>query len=150
MSGRGRRAIAPPRWSAAYAGVLAGIVLVIAVFLPWYTTNLGEPFSPASVSGWDSTNLARAAVIAAAVATLAAGALALEERGSLVLEPQTGEALAWVVIGAFGLALGLVGYRLLVMPEPADLLSRQIGVYLATAAAVIGVLSGLGLLATRR
>ena len=150
MSGRGRRAIAPPRWSAAYAGVLSGIVVVIAVFLPWYTTNLGAPFSPASVSGWDSTDLARAAVFAAAVATIAAGALALEERGSLELEPQTGEALAWVVIGAFALALVLVGYRLLVMPAPADLLSRQIGIYLATAGAVIGVVSGLGLLAIRR
>jgi hypothetical protein len=150
VSGRGRRAIAPPRWSAAYAGVLAGIVVAIAVFLPWYTTNLGEPFSPASVSGWDSTNFARAAVIAAAVATVAAGALALEERGSLVLEQQPGETLPWVVVGAFALALALVGYRLLVLPEPADLLSRQIGLYLATAAAVIGVLSGLGLLATRR
>jgi hypothetical protein len=126
------------------------VVVVIAVFLPWYTTNLGAPFSPASVSGWDSTNFARAAVFAAAVATIAAGALALEERGSLELEPQAGEALAWVVTGAFALALVLVGYRLLVLPEPADLLSRQIGVYLATAAAVIGVVSGLGLLAIRR
>lgn len=150
MSGRGRRAVAPPRWSAAYAGVLAGVVVVIAVFLPWYTTNLGAPFSPASVSGWDSTNFARAAVFAAAVATVAAAALALEERGSLELEPQTGEALAWVVTGAFALALVAVGYRLLVLPEPADLLSRQIGIYLATVAAVIGVVSGLGLLAIRR
>jgi hypothetical protein len=150
VSGRGRRTIAPPRWSAAYAGVVAGVVVVIAVFLPWYTTNLGAPFSPASVSGWDSTNFARAAVLAAAVATIAAAALALEERGSLELEPQTGEALAWVVTGAFALALVLVGYRLLVLPEPADLLSRQIGIYLATVAAVIGVVSGLGLLAIRR
>jgi hypothetical protein len=150
VSGRGRRAIAPPRWSAAYAGVLSGVVVVIAVFLPWYTTNLGAPFSPASVSGWDSTDFARAAVFAAALAAIAAGALALEERGSLELEPQTGETLAWVVIGAFALALVLVGYRLLVMPAPADLLSRQIGIYLATAAAVIGVVSGLGLLAIRR
>ena len=123
---------------------------MIAVFLPWYTTNLGAPFSPASVSGWDSTNFARAAVFAAAVATVAAAALALEERGSLQLEPQPGEALAWVVTGAFALALVAVGYRLLVLPEPADLLSRQIGIYLATVAAVIGVVSGLGLLAIRR
>jgi hypothetical protein len=150
VSGRGRRAVAPPRWSAAYAGVVAGTVVVIGVFLPWYTTNLGAPFSPASVSGWDSTNFARAAVIAAAVATIAAAALALEERGSLELEPQTGEALAWTVIGGFALALVVVGYRLLVLPEPADLLSRQIGIYLATVAAVVGVVSGLGLLATRR
>ena len=150
MSGRGRRAVAPPRWSAAYAGVLAGVVVVVAAFLPWYATNLGEPFSPASASGWDATNFARGAVIAAVVAAIAAGTLALEERGSLVLEPETGETLAWVVVGASALALVLVGYRLLVMPEPADLLSRQIGLYLATVAAVLGVLSGLGLLATRR
>lgn len=150
MTARGRRTLAPPRWSAAYAGVVAGIVVVIAAFLPWYATNLGEPFSPASVSGWDSTNFARAAVIAGAVAAVAAGALALEERGSLVLEPQTAETLAWVVVGAFAVALALVGYRLLFMPEPAELLSRQIGIYVATAAAVLGVLSGLGLLATRR
>ena len=48
------------------------------------------------------------------------------------------------------MTLVVVGYRLLVLPEPADLLSRQIGIYLATAAALLGVVSGLGLLAIRR
>jgi hypothetical protein len=138
------------RWGAAYVAVLACLVVVIAAFLPWYTTTLGEPFSPSSASGWDATNFARGAVVAALVAALAAGALALEERGSLVLDPQTAETLAWVVVGASALALVLVGYRLLVMPDPADLLSRQIGLYLATVAAMAGVLSGLGLLADRR
>jgi len=36
-----------------------------------------------------------------------------------------------------------------VMPEPAEFLSRQVGLYLAMAAAVAGVLSGLGLAAAR-
>ena len=43
-----------------------------------------------------------------------------------------------------------VGYRLLVLPDPAQFLSRQIGVYLAAAGAVGGILSGLALIATQR
>ena len=54
-----------------------------------------------------------------------------------------------MVVGAAPSPPSLVGYRLLVMPEPAEFLSRQFGLYLAAAAAIGGVLSGLGAVATR-
>ena len=130
-------------------GALAGLVLVIAVFLPWYATNLGPPFSATSASGWDSTNLARVALAMGVVLAAAAAAVVLDERGVISLDPRHGDALAWVVVGAATIALVAVGYRLLVMPEPAEFLSRQIGLYLATAAAVGGILSGLGQVAVR-
>ena len=57
--------------------------------------------------------------------------------------------MAWAVLGASVIAGILVGYRLLVLPEPAEFLSREIGVYLAAAGAVGGILSGLALIATR-
>jgi hypothetical protein len=74
---------------------------------------------------------------------------AIEAQGGLRLDPAVGDAVAWVVIAASTIAAVLVGYRLLVMPEPAEFLSRQIGVYLAAAGAVGGILSGLALVATR-
>ena len=40
-----------------------------------------------------------------------------------------------MVIGASVIAAVLIGYRLLVLPDPAEFLSRQIGVYLAAAGA---------------
>ena len=53
------------------------------------------------------------------------------------------------MIGASVIAAILIGYRLFVLPEPAEFLSREIGVYLAAAGAVGGILSGLALIATR-
>ena len=47
------------------------------------------------------------------------------------------------------LAAVAVGYRLLIMPEPAEFLSRQIGIYIAAVAAVGGILAGLAAIATR-
>ncbi len=130
-------------------GVLAGLVLVVAVFMPWYATNLGPPFSATSASGWDSTNLARVAAVMGVVLFAAAAAALLDERGLIALRRRQGDALGWIVMGAAAIALVLVGYRLVVMPDPAELLSRQIGLYLAVAAAVGGILSGLGQVATR-
>jgi hypothetical protein len=130
-------------------GVLAGLVLVVAVFMPWYATNLGPPFSATSASGWDSTNLARVAAVMGVVLFAAAAAALLDERGLIALQRRQGDALGWIVMGAAAIALVLVGYRLVVMPDPAELLSRQIGLYLAVAAAVGGILSGLGQVATR-
>jgi hypothetical protein len=130
-------------------GVLAGLGLVVAVFLPWYATNLGPPFSATSASGWDSTNLARVAGVMGVVLFAAAAAALLDERGVVALPRREGDALGWIVMGAAAVALVVVGYRLVFMPEPAEFLSRQIGIYLAVAAAVGGILSGLGQVATR-
>ncbi len=130
-------------------GVVAGLVLVVAVFLPWYATNLGPPFSATSASGWDSTDLARVAAVMGLVLFGAAATALLEERGLIALQRRQGDALGWIVMGAAAIALVVVGYRLIVMPEPAEFLSREIGLYLAVAAAVGGILSGLGQVATR-
>ena len=43
----------------------------------------------------------------------------------------------------------LVGFRLVWMPDPAELLSRQIGIYIAIAAAIAATLAGLAQVATR-
>ena len=79
----------------------------------------------------------------------AAAAALLDERGLISLQRRQGAALGWIVMGAGTVALLVVGYRLVVMPEPAEFLSRQIGLYLAVAASVGGILSGLGQVATR-
>lgn len=145
-----RRSIARPgRGGAPYVGAISGAVIVVAAFLPWYATNLGPPFSPASVSGWEATNLARVAVVMGVVVAVASAAAALDERGSVPLDRRVADALGWIVVVASALAAAAVAYRLLVMPEPAEFLSRQIGLYLAAAATIGGILSGLALVATR-
>lgn len=149
MSARRQAVLRPPRSGAPYVGLLSGVLIVVAAFLPWYATNLGPPFSPESVAGWEASNLAKASVALGALLAVASAVAALEARGGLRLDATAGDAVAWVVIGASVIAAVLVGYRLLVLPEPAQFLSRQIGVYLAAAGAVGGILSGLALLATR-
>lgn len=149
MSARRQASLRPGRAGAPYVGLLSGALIVVAAFLPWYATNLGPPFSPASVAGWEASNLAKASVVMGAIVAVASALAALEARGGLRLDGPAGDAVAWAVIGASAIAAVLIGYRLLVLPEPAEFLSRQIGLYLAAAGAVGGILSGLALLATR-
>ena len=129
-------------------GVISGVVLVVSVFLPWYATNLGPPFSATSASGWESTDIARIVLLAGVVLAAASVLLLLEEQRVLRLE-RVGDALVWVVLVVAVLAAVAVGFRLLIMPEPAEFLSRQIGIYVAAAAAVGGILAGLAAIATR-
>lgn len=140
----------PGRIGAPAAGLIAGLGLVLAVFMPWYATNLGPPFAATSANGWDATALARIALIMGIVIAAAAAAAFLDERRVITLAARHAHALAWVVVGASAIALLAVGFRLLVMPDPAEFLSRQIGLYVAVAAAVGGILSGLGQVATHR
>ncbi len=130
-------------------GVVAGLVMAVAVFLPWYATNLGPPFSAISVSGWESTNVARVVLLMGVVLAAASAAAALDERRVIALDPGQADALAWIAVAAAGIALVLVGFRILVMPDPAEFLSRQIGIFLAAAAAIGGILSGLAQAAVR-
>ncbi len=132
-----------------FAGLICGLAVVVGVLLPWYATNLGPPFSATSASGWEATSLARAALVVGVVLAVASAATVLDERGHLALSERQADALAWVMVGASALAAGLVGYRFLVMPEPAEFLSRQFGLYLAAAASIGGVLAGLGAVALR-
>lgn len=137
------------RSGAPAVGAISGLVLIVAVFLPWYAVNLGPPFSATSASGWHSTDLARIAALMGLVLFGAAAAALLDERGVVSLERRHGDLLGWIAMGAGAIALVVVGYRLIWMPSPAEFLSRQIGIYLAILAAVGGVLSGLGQVATR-
>jgi hypothetical protein len=129
--------------------MLSGILIVVAAFLPWYATNVGPPFAPESVAGWEASSLAKASVFLGAIVAVASAVAALEARGGLRLDAWAGDAVAWIVIGASVVAAVLIGYRLLVLPEPSQFLSRQIGLYLAAAGAIGGILSGLALVAMR-
>ena len=149
MSARRQAILRPPRGGAPYIGMLSGILIVVAAFLPWYATNLGPPFSPESVAGWEATNVAKASVAMGVVLAIASALALLDARGGVSLDHTAGDAIGWVVVGASVIAAILIGYRLMILPEPAEFLSRQIGVYLAAAGAVGGILSGLALLATR-
>ena len=130
--------------------MVCGVALVVGVLLPWYATNLGPPFSATSASGWEATTLARIALVLGAILAVAAALTVLDSRDALRLPSHQLDALAWIIVIAAAAAALLVGYRLLVMPEPAEFLSRQIGIYLAAVAAVGGILSGLATIALRR
>lgn len=147
-----RRARSAPRVGRAgtpLVGVISGVGLVVSVFLPWYATNLGPPFSATSASGWESTNIARVALVAGIILAGASVVLLLEEQGALSIDRAVGDALVWVVLVVAILAAVAVGFRLVVMPEPAEFLSRQVGIFVAAAAAVGGILAGLAAIATR-
>lgn len=138
-----------PAAGPAFVGLLCGVAVVVGTLLPWYATNLGPPFSATSASGWASTSVARVALVLGVVLAVAAAATVLDERGALALSERQADGLAWTMVVASAVAAGLVGYRFLVMPEPAEFLSRQFGLYLAAVAAIGGLLSGLGTVATR-
>jgi hypothetical protein len=128
--------------AAAYAAAICGIALAAAVFLPWYATNLGAPFTTGAASGWEWTGLARIALALAVLAAGASAALVMRDRGSLAMEPEIAVALGWATVGAHAGAFALVAYRVLVLPEPADLLSRELGLYVALLAALAGAIAG--------
>lgn len=131
-----------------YAAFVAGVLLAGSVFLPWYSVNIAPPFEAGTLSGWDATAFARIAMVLGVVIALAAAALLLSDRGLVQLDAPVRLALAWVVVVAAVAAAALVGFRLVVLPDPAELLSRNVGLYLAMAAAVVAALGGLGRIAT--
>ena len=46
---------------------------MVAAFLPWYATNLGPPFAPESVAGWEATNVAKTSVVMGVIVAVALG-----------------------------------------------------------------------------
>lgn len=126
----------------AYLGVVAGIALAAAVFLPWYRTNLGSEFTPDSVTGWEATGMARAVLALAVVAAAASAALALEAQRRLRVHRGLVAVLGWTVVVACSAAAVLVAVRLARPVEPAEFFSRQLGLYLAAAAALAGIAAG--------
>lgn len=126
------------------AAAACAMVLVASPFLPWFATEIGPPFAPESTSGWNGTGIAKIVLGLGVVALLASVALALEALGHVSLEDRAALSASWIATGASGAALCLVGYRLAILPEPAEFLSRAVGMYVAAgAAAGCAVLSGL-------
>jgi hypothetical protein len=117
------------------AAAACAAVLAASPFLPWFATDIGPPFAPESTSGWEATGVARIVLGLAALALAANLLLAFEAAGRIILDARGALGLAGIAAAAGALALVLVGYRLLVLPEPAEFLARDIGLYVALGAA---------------
>jgi peptidoglycan/LPS O-acetylase OafA/YrhL len=108
---------------------LAGVVLLVSLFAPWY----GTP----DASGWESL-----AVIDLLLAALAVSAIALLFVTAVQRVPALPIALEALLTGAAIVALVLVLIRVAALPDGAD--SREWGLWLALAA-VLGVAAGCGI-----
>jgi hypothetical protein len=135
------RPLANPAGPALF-GVVSGLMLVISVFLPWYAANLGEPASPLSTSGWSATAVAKGALILGVVWMLASALRLADHFDVYRIDSRTAEALGWLVVGAALVAGCLVAFRLVQPPEPADFLTRDIGLFVSLLAAGLGVTAG--------
>lgn len=126
----------------------AAALLVASPFLPWFATDIGPPFAAASSSGWEATDVARIVLFLGVLVLAANAALVLDALERVVLEDRTALVLAWSATGLACGAVLLIAYRLVVLPEPAEFLSRDFGLYVAAAAAVASAaLSAAGILA---
>lgn len=144
-----RRAITTSPAAPPVLGVLAGIGLVVSVFLPWYAANIGATFSSGSNSGWDATGIAKPVLILGLMVAVSSLLLAADVRGVLPLDSGVAGALGMVLLAGSVAAGALVAYRMIVLPEPAEFLSRQIGLWTGLAAAIAGTIAGVAQLATR-
>ena len=133
----------------AVIGVVSGLLLAVAVFLPWYSTNLGAPASPQSASGWAWTAVAKGVLVLGLVWALASALLLADHLDTYRIDSRTAEALGWLVAGAALLAAGLVVFRLFQPPEPADFLTRDFGLFVSLVAAALGVAAGFAQAARR-
>lgn len=122
---------------------VAAVLTAVGAFLPWYAPDTAPPLTPNSVSGWDATFAAKLLVVAALAAALAAGVLLLDAVQRMALDATGVRALAVVSAVGMGVAAVLAVLRTARLPEPADLLSRQIGLYVALAAAAVGLAAAL-------
>jgi len=130
-------------------GVLGGAGMILAVFLDWYRADIGPAFTPSSVSGWDATAAAKALFALGIVTTLASLVVAADLRGVVEVDPVLTVALSWVMLAASLAGTCLVAARLVWLPEPAEFLSRQVGLWAGLGAGLLGTLAGAGALAAR-
>jgi hypothetical protein len=119
------------------------VALALTPFLPWYATDIGPPFSPSTISGWEATTLARAVLVLGVVIALAGLTLALDAHGLLALDAELARAAEWLTLAAAAGAAGLVAWRMVRLPEPAEFLARDIGIYAAAGAAGVALLAAL-------
>ncbi|MGI9538513.1 MAG: hypothetical protein ACR2N6_00010 [Miltoncostaeaceae bacterium] len=127
---------------------VCGLLVIIGALLPWYATNLGEPFSPETTTGWDATTAAKLALACGAL-TAAAGAFSVLALRGRYRDPQILRFLGWMIVVTAGAAFALIAFRALVKPDPAEFLSREIGIYVALAAAGFAVIAGVLQILTR-
>jgi hypothetical protein len=130
----------------ALASGIAGIVLLISVFLNWYTATVstsgitlpGIPGSISrSVSGWDATDVAK---LVALLALIAVAAWAIELFASGVQLPWP----AWTIAGVAGVASTLlVLYRIVSKPNGAHDVNISLGT--ASIHASVGTAFGIWL-----
>jgi len=123
---------------------IASLILAISVFLPWYTADVAPPFTPEATSGWDATLLARIAFAAAVIALIASALIWLDVRGFLPIDADIMRALAWTCLVLAIVATALVAWRLVRPPGPAEFLARDIGLFIAQAAAIVALVASIG------
>lgn len=123
---------------------LASLVLVISVFLPWYTADVAPPFAPEASSGWDASMLARAAFATGVLCLIASGLLWLDVRGYIPLDTDLARAFAWGCLALSVAATALVAWRLVRPPGPAEFLARDVGLFIAQAAAIVALVASIG------
>ena len=135
----------------AIPGVIAtaAAVLAISVFLPWYTADVAPPFSPESSSGWDSSVLARGAFGMGVLLLMAAVLILLDVRGTLPLDADVVRALSWLCMVLALAATALVAWRLVRPPGPAEFLARDVGLYIAQAAAIVALVGSIAIVRPR-
>jgi hypothetical protein len=114
---------------------LGGLLLLVALFLPWYGADLPpavgdlQPFGPEDVTGWQALTVIDVVLALLALVAVAVPTISLATRG-----PAKAVAIE-VVASAIGwLAVVLVAIRLVVSPDD---LSVRYGAWLALAGAVI-------------
>jgi hypothetical protein len=132
------RAPAPPGRPAlpGIVAAAASALVVVGVFMPWYAPELAPPLTPDSVSGWDATLAAKIAVVGAVVCALCAVAVVLDGRDLIALDAGGVALLSGVAVAGALAAVAAVAFRTVLLPDPADVLSRQLGLYVALAAAL--------------
>lgn len=123
---------------------VACAVLAVSVFLPWYTADVAPPFTPEATSGWDATLLARVAFAMAVIALMASVLMWLDVRGLVPIDADIARALAWTCLVLTIAATALVAWRLVRPPGPAEFLARDIGLFIAQAAAIVALVASVG------
>ncbi len=125
--------------------IAMSIAVIASVFLPWFRTNLGAPSEPGRMSGWAASSVGRGALFVAILWLLAATLALVEQISPGRIDRTTANLLGWLVMLCATVCTLLVGLRLVRPPYPAEFLSRDYGIFLAIAAAVIGVGAGLAM-----
>ncbi len=134
----------------AVVAAVAGIVTMIAMFLPWYRVTLGLADEVGPVTGWSASSLGKIAFLCALVWTGAAIVAATDHLGHIRLAVRTTEYLGYVAAGASVLCGCIVAYRIAQPPGPTpDFMSRDFGILIAIAGCVVGCGASLAVAARR-